>query len=307
MSSRNLHARLAIRILSASWLLTVGTIAVGCTMIFHGEWNIFMLYVASIAILGYLRLPCFKAIRQFMLDGIAIGVGGVTIIQTSKSVNSQQTLYGIHPHGLTSTGTGFALSEIESQTGVRVSLAVAPLLRWTNPIMRFVMASVGVDLISSDRSELVSVMDKRMPVGIVVGGFDEMLNTKPDRDTIFLKNRKGFIKLALRKGYSVTPVYCFGECILYQNALKLPSWVTRICVRYKVPAVVPIGKSFFDFAMPNVPSKGMLIVIGPTLKLPRIEKPTRGEIDIAHTKYMQTVSELYRQYNPYPDRPLEII
>jgi 2-acylglycerol O-acyltransferase 2 len=169
------------------------------------------------------------------------------------------------------------------------------------------MAGIGIDLISSNQDEITSVMKVGRPVAIVVGGFDEMLNTKPDRDTIYLRNRKGFIKLAIKHGYSVTPVYCFGECQLYHNGLSLPSWLSKICMKWKIPAVFPIGRSFFDFSMPSASSQGLLVVFGPSVKFEKCKKPTKVAIEKAHAEYVSAVSSLYNKYNPYPDRQLEII
>lgn len=48
-------------------------------------------------------------------------------------------------------------------------------------------------------------------VGIVAGGAAEALNSFPDSYKLTLKNRKGFIKLALKHGASLVPMYTFGE------------------------------------------------------------------------------------------------
>jgi len=46
---------------------------------------------------------------------------------------------------------------------------------------------------------------------IFVGGEKEQLMTKPHENKIYLKSRKGFIKLALEFGAHLVPMYCYGE------------------------------------------------------------------------------------------------
>jgi 2-acylglycerol O-acyltransferase 2 len=44
-----------------------------------------------------------------------------------------------------------------------------------------------------------------------VGGIAELFLSSPSEERLFLKNRKGFIKLALTEGVDVVPIYCFGN------------------------------------------------------------------------------------------------
>jgi hypothetical protein len=304
---------MAVGLLCSAWIVTVAITLVCMWLIINGSWMWCALFVACIVCLNTIQhrnLPVF--FRRFFLDGVAEAVGGVTIVKSEKcldgpSAGNQRTLYAIQPHGLTATGVGFALSDAERRTGTRVALAVAPFLRWTNPVMRFIMGCIGVDLISSSSEAIRSVMrTHKQSVGIVVGGFDEMLQTKSDTDTVYLSRRKGFLKLAVRKGYSVTPVYCFGECALYSNALSLPSKLSAWLARWKIPAIWPVGRSRLDY-MPKRLDKGLVVVFGPTIKFEKSNHPGREYIDRIHTEYSKAVVELYEKYNPYPHRPLEIL
>ena len=48
-------------------------------------------------------------------------------------------------------------------------------------------------------------------LGLVPGGFEEASLTNNDKEQIYIKNRKGFIKYALQNNYTVYPTYNFGE------------------------------------------------------------------------------------------------
>ena len=60
-------------------------------------------------------------------------------------------------------------------------------------------------------------MKEEKNIYFVPGGFECATITKYGEDRVFIKNRKGFIKYALEFGYTVHPMYCFGENKIYRG------------------------------------------------------------------------------------------
>lgn len=52
---------------------------------------------------------------------------------------------------------------------------------------------------------------------IVVGGAQEALDAHPGSHTLVLGHRRGFVKLAMRMGADLVPVFSFGENELYMQ------------------------------------------------------------------------------------------
>ena len=52
---------------------------------------------------------------------------------------------------------------------------------------------------------------------LVLGGARESLLAHPGRYDLVLKNRKGFVKVALRTGATLVPVFSFGENEVYDQ------------------------------------------------------------------------------------------
>ena len=52
---------------------------------------------------------------------------------------------------------------------------------------------------------------------LVLGGAKEALDAHPGTADLTLKNRKGFVKIALRTGASLVPVFGFGENDIYEQ------------------------------------------------------------------------------------------
>jgi hypothetical protein len=62
------------------------------------------------------------------------------------------------------------------------------------------------------------------------GGEKEQLMTKPNQHKIFLRTRKGFVKLALQYGTDLVPMYAFGENELYECSdflMGFRQWLQR--------------------------------------------------------------------------------
>lgn len=121
---------------------------------------------------------------------------------------SHNYIIGAHPHGMLSSGVcGNFASEATNVSntfpGITFSVATLPCqFKW--PFYRdFVMAC---GMVSSSKKSIDYVLSSRPAGGnavvIVIGGARETLEVHPESDTIkiILKNRKGFIRMALKHG-----------------------------------------------------------------------------------------------------------
>jgi hypothetical protein len=50
------------------------------------------------------------------------------------------------------------------------------------------------------------------------GGEKEQIQTEYQKHKVFLSSRKGFVRLALKEGAELVPVYAFGESDLYHHS-----------------------------------------------------------------------------------------
>ena len=63
----------------------------------------------------------------------------------------------------------------------------------------------------ADKASFQRLLREGKPLALIPGGFEEATITSDRADRVYLKDRKGFAKYALQNGYSVVPVYAFGE------------------------------------------------------------------------------------------------
>ena len=90
--------------------------------------------------------------------------------------------------------------------------AVADAVLYT-PLLKHVLGIFG--LISASKESMKATLKKPGVSGTValyVGGMAELFLSCENEEKIYLKKRKGFIKLALQEGVDVIPVYLFGTC-----------------------------------------------------------------------------------------------
>lgn len=134
------------------------------------------------------------------------------------------------------------------------------------------------------------VLESGRSCALLPGGFEEATQFIRGRHRVFLRKRAGFIKFALMHGYAVHPVYVFGEELTYSTFPYFVNARMWLC-SFKVPAVLFWGA----YLVPFLPRRDvdMAIVVGPPLKLPRIEKPTADDVIAWHGRYMAALQQLF--------------
>lgn len=168
------------------------------------------------------------------------------------------------------------------------------------PIVGMLMRWWGVQSVNAKNME--RLMKKGKSIGLVPGGYEEATLTSQKVFRLFIKDRKGFVKLALKHGYSLVPVVIMNEHKMY----KTTDWAleTRMKMnKYKIPSALPIGKYVF-FADHHLE---IYNIIGKPIKLPEIKHPTKEDVNKWHQTYMEEMIRLYQKYQHLNGNcPLEV-
>ncbi len=157
-------------------------------------------------------------------------------------------------------------------------------------------------------------MEKGQGTIIVIGGASEALNYHTDSVELYLKKRMGFIKLALRFGRDLVPVFCFGENFIYGQApnpdgsrlRKFQKWFEKN-LSFSPP--IFYGRGFFQYHFGLLPYRRPLnVVVGKPIRVEKIEEPTSEDIVGLHEKYVSALRELYEEHNPkYGDPNVKLV
>ncbi|CAD5225227.1 unnamed protein product [Bursaphelenchus okinawaensis] len=243
----------------------------------------------------YRRLYIWKAMADYFPN---------EVIMTSKIPNDKNYIFGWHPHGIISVsafnnfctnGTGLD----EKMPGIQRYMASLSS-QFYYPFRREIVTALGV--VSSSREGLSAVLNRKgggNAVGLVIGGAEEAMESHPDVFALNLKNRKGFIKLALRTGSSLVPVYTFGETGIFKQlnnkkGTPLRDYQSLFKKRVGVSPVLFYGAGMLKDTFGMLPFRQkMITIIGPPLHVDQVEEPTQQQIDDLHAIYVKKVHQLF--------------
>ncbi|CAK6450466.1 unnamed protein product [Pipistrellus nathusii] len=216
-----------------------------------------------------------------------------------------------HPHGIVSYGVfiNFATEATDVARifpGITPSVATLEWIFWI-PIVREYVMSLGVCPVSELAVKyLLSQKGSGNAVVIVVGGAAEALLCRPGVSTIFLKHRKGFVKLALKTGAHLVPSYSFGENEVYnQETFPEGTWLRFFQKGFQDTFKKILGLNFCTFHGRGLTQESwgflpfnrpITTVVGEPLPIPMIKSPDKKTVDKYHTLYINAVRKLFDQH-----------
>lgn len=218
------------------------------------------------------------------------------ILEDDLELSKSKTLFTFHPHGYFATGLYLAhLNNPVLKNNEIIGSRMALYYPWGGIIMKF----LGVEGSNPENFELLMKENKNL--SLIPGGFEESTLTQYGKQRLYLKNRKGFIKLALKHGYNIHPVYTFGETNM-MNSLS-NEYLGLILNKIKFPGTIPYSKNII---LPNNKEE-LLTVIGKRIIMPKIENPSQKDIDNYHDIYVKNLKDLYIKNKRKCDGDLEIL
>jgi 1-acyl-sn-glycerol-3-phosphate acyltransferase len=173
--------------------------------------------------------------------------------------------------------------------GIKTAVA-SVLLKF--PILKHVMGIYGLTPASSKNVKKILSSKNGIDSSIVlyIGGIAELFKSSRKEERLYLKSRKGFIKMALREGADVIPVYLFGNTsvltVLKTGILEMMSRKLQMSVTYFW------GKWF----VPIPRDDKLLYARGKPLGLPHIPNPTDEDVNKWHDTYCKEVERIFDSY-----------
>ncbi|KAI1770704.1 DAGAT-domain-containing protein [Hypoxylon cercidicola] len=233
---------------------------------------------------------------------------------------TRKYIFGYHPHGIISHGAwaAFATDALgfsEKFPGITNSLLTLDS-NFRIPLYREYVLAAGVRSVSKE--SIVNILSKGGPNGegmgrgvtIVIGGARESLEAQPGQMRLILKERKGFVKIAVRTGADLVPVLAFGENNLYDQLQpgehpivhKVQMFVLKVW-KFTLPFLH--GRGIFNYDVGLMPYRRPLnIVVGAPIKVTQANTVDQAEINRLHDLYVAELEKLWDRYKDefYPDR-----
>jgi len=222
---------------------------------------------------------------------------------------NKQYFFCSHPHGATSlhhslyltNGCGFH----DNASSGRRRRDVAAGIVFSIPIYREFCLWVGA--VDADRKVVSKVLSKGWSVVSLLGGIQEQILAQNGRQEICVKDRLGFVKLALEHGVPIVPMYNFGETELYYTSRVFSNLRWWLVKKFRLPIPLFYGPHWY---LPLVPRKiAITSCVGRPIEVPRVENPSDAQITEIHAKYIEEIQRLYNANKDrlgYGDQPLHV-
>ena len=245
-------------------------------------------------------LRCWHWIREYF-DG--------ELVKTAELPGGKPYLMCYHPHGIISMGLQGSLA-LEacgfSETFPGVDRSVATLVAsFKIPFFREWILMNG--FIACGRKTLMYHLNRNKTVVLVPGGANEALHSHPGMFKLHLKNRKGFVRIALLTGASLVPCLGMGENEMF-HTLDNESDGFFPQMLYKVQVFL---MKRFTFSFPLMSHilpfrEKVTCVVGAPLACPKTEDPSQEVIDKYHKLYVDSLTKLYEKHKDYYGKGIKL-
>lgn len=229
-------------------------------------------------------------------------------------------LFCYHPHGVQSAGAFSCSSNATNWDKIfpGINLSVQTLnINFKIPITRELLIMLGVG--NASKASLTKALNKKTPgtsALLVTGGAKEAMYAHPHFSKLVLKTRKGFVKMALRTGASLVPMYGFGENNLYENlaveSQRIRYWQRRIQRILTFAPLLVAGRGVFSYSGGFIPHRRPIsVVVGEPIPVGQpVKEPSQKQIDEVHAKYKEAVIRIFETYKGIYDpkaEPIEFV
>ncbi|GAB6023808.1 2-acylglycerol O-acyltransferase 2 [Chamberlinius hualienensis] len=231
----------------------------------------------------------------------------IRLVKTAEFDPKKNYICGYHPHGILSAGAFCNFATEGTQFSKIFPGITSHLITLTGnfwfPLLREYVQFTGACASSKESFEyILTKKGKGNAIFVVVGGAAEALDARPNHIILTLKNRKGFIKLAIRCGADLVPVISFGENDIFNQANNPEgSWLRSFQTKFKnvmgfSPPII-VGRGIFQYTFGLMPFRRPIhTVVGKPIEVVQESNPSNETIGIYHKKYMDSLQQLFDEY-----------
>ncbi|KAI9205895.1 diacylglycerol acyltransferase [Polychytrium aggregatum] len=230
----------------------------------------------------------------------------INLEKTTDLDPAKNYIFGYHPHGIIGLGAWINFATEASQFSEKfpgINLRLLTLeTNFLIPLWREVLLSLGICSVSRKSCENVLKKGPGNSIMIVVGGAAEALHAFPGTNELVIKSRYGFVKLALRNGASLVPVYSFGENDIWDQVPNPKGSVvhtvqTSFRKYFSFSSPLFHGRGFINYDYGLLPYRRHVVsVVGTPIDCPKTESPSDELVQEYHQKYLEGLQAIFDKY-----------
>ncbi|CAB9514222.1 Diacylglycerol O-acyltransferase 2-like protein 6 [Seminavis robusta] len=191
----------------------------------------------------------------------------------------------------------------------------AKLCHWTTapvvlniPIVGYLLRKIGY-IPAKAPQILKTLTEQEDNVGVILDGIAGMFqDSSHKKELAYLKKRKGIVKIALKAGVPIIPVYAFGHTAAY-SVLVDPFGILEHLSNSLNTSLTPFfGRWGWLLGPPRrVP---VTVCLGNPVHCPKTESPTQEQINEYHAKLLEGYQQVFDQHKTaygWKDKTLEFV
>ena len=166
-----------------------------------------------------------------------------------------------------------------------------------------------IGYVAAKSKSILDVLQKKNEnIGVILDGINGMFQTSADKEIAFLQARKGIVKIALKAGAPIVPVFGFGHTALYTLTVD-PFGILKSLSTALDTSFTPFFGRFGWFLGPPRRTP-VTVCLGNPVQCPRLDNPTQEDIDKYHGYMLDAFREVFdthkRAYG-WGDKELRIV
>ena len=210
-----------------------------------------------------------------------------------NSLPKSQAIYAFTPHGIIPFGLALATLGKLNDVFDNLRPVVASATKMMPIFGHFIKMLGAVD---ASAESVDKALAKGLSLGINPGGIAEMFwtypraGTKPDEEYALVNGRKGFIRLAIKHGVAVVPVFVFGSSKVLKR-IDLPI-VETISRWLKASLILFWGRWGLPIPLPV----NLWYAVGDAIETVKCDSPSPQEVDRIHELFVEQLQKLFDRY-----------